>query len=203
MRKIAILLVLFIFTQIIIGCQGQTPGRLAGLLEDIGNSPTVSTTSSTATGQEAKTVSMPAPAVDSAANFYPDAGLPAASSNTEIVLTDKLKMKLYLVEKYKPGLCFGEPAGVMREDIALYLRENAPMAQFVREYYKIDSELEIYLRVQQIEGINLTRGQNGKYLYRLVDGQCCDLATYEGEINIININIFENLLSHNTKKTPC
>lgn len=203
MNKVVFLLILFVFTQIIVGCQGQTPSRLNGLLEDINNNPTTSTSSSAVDGLEAKIANLPAPAANQGINYYPDAGLPTADSGAIVVLTDKLKMKLYLIEKYKPAICFGEPAAVSSEDIASYLQKNAAMAQFVGDYYKTESELEIYSKLQQINGINLTRGQEGKYLYRFVDGQCCDLTIYEGEINIINTNIFENLLIHNAKKTPC
>ena len=203
MKKIAFLLILFIFTQIIVGCEGQTPGHLSGLLDDADNAPAVAVSSSPSGNDIVNaSSSLPVPAA-SPVNFYPDAGLPAASSDTPVVLTDKLKMKLYLIEKYKPGTCFGEPGGPLQEDVALYLRENAAMAQFIREYYRIDRELEIYSKIEQINGVNLTRSQNGRYLYRFVDGQCCDLTTYEGEINIINISVTENLLSHSVKKTPC
>ena len=202
MKKTAILLILFIFTEFLAGCQGQTPDRLAGLLDDSANSPAIAVSSSSDGANGINTSTPPSGSVASPVNFYPDAGLTTASSNTEIVLTDKLKMKLYLVEKYKPGICFGEPAGPMNETVASYLQENSALAKFVRNYYKISSDLEVYAKVQQLEGINLTRGQNGKYLYRFVDGQCCNLTTYEGEINIINIDIFENLLRHSTKN-PC
>jgi hypothetical protein len=135
MKKIVFLLILFIFTQIMVGCQGQTPSRLDGLLGDIDDNQVIPNTNQATADSEVKTAGLSAPA----ANYYPDAGLPTVDSNATVVLTDKLKMKLYLIEKYKPGLCFGKPAGVSQEAIALYLRENAALAQFVSEYYKTGS----------------------------------------------------------------
>lgn len=203
MKKIAVLSILFIFAQIIVGCQGQTPNRLSGLLDDNTNLPVAAVSSSSADNSAINTSSPFSAGTTPPVNFYPDAGLPAASSDTEIVLTDKLKMKLYLVEKYKPGICFGMPAINENEDIASTLKNNAPMAQFVRQYYKMDSDLEIYTKIRQIDGIRLIRGQNGKYIYGFTDGQCCDLIIYSGEINVINSSIFETLLQHNAQKMPC
>lgn len=201
MKKIAILLVLFIITQILAGCQGQVNGRLSGLLDDIeDNRPEAAVSPSVgATGPNTADLAAAPPAT----NYYPDAGLPGFSSDTAIVLTDKLRMKLYLIDEYNPGICFGKQSDQINGRVAAYLIENAAMAEFVRGYYKLSSDLEIYSKVRQIEGVSLTRGQSGKYLYRFVDGQCCDLTTYEGEIDIINVSIFENLIKHNTKKTSC
>lgn len=203
MKKIAIVLLLLIVAPILAGCQGKVSGRLDGLLNDVQPQDSTATPAMSAIQPTANTSSRQVAGGKAAVTYYPDSGLPVAASNSPVVLTDKLKMKLYLAEKYKPGICFGEPAGLMSDTVLSYLKENSALAAFVKDYYKISNDLEIYSKIRQIEGISLTRGTEGKYLYRFTDGECCDLTTYEGEINIINVDIFENLLSHNTKKIPC
>jgi len=202
MRKISISLILFIITVIFAGCQGQVPSHLSSLLSDEAEAPAVASNGIGMGEEESSRVKPLDPDPNPPVNYYPEIGLSDATG-AGVVLTDKLKMKLYLIDKYKPGSCLGQPSEMSAEEIAGYLRQNYPLAQFARQHYGISSDLEVYSKVKQIMAISLQRGSGGKYLYRFIDGQCCDLITLEGEIEIINANIFETLLKHNSKKISC
>jgi len=143
--------------------------------------------------------------------FYPDPLISSeqASSTTKSdiaqddLMPENLQIKLYLVDKYKPGTCYGMPGPVPDEAISGMIKRNQSLAKFVKDKYKLKSDLEIYLKIKQIFGIQLEPASGGKYQYNFIDGQCCTLKSYNGLIENIGGKISDSVINQETKNNPC
>ena len=146
--------------------------------------------------------------------FYPDTGSntntggsgstggTADSSRSFTVSTD-LRVKLYLVDKYKPGVCFGMPGPIPTEAVRGMIDRNKDLAQFLRQQYNLTSDLEVYNKIKQLQNIQLSQLGSGKYSFTFMDGQCCTLTYYEGQVQIVGNNINDTVGTKETKTNPC
>lgn len=110
-------------------------------------------------------------------------------------MPENLEIKLYLIDKYDPGVCYGKPGPVRDEDIAGMITRNQSLANLVKTKYKLQSELDIYLKIKQIFAIQLKPISGGKYQYDFADGQCATQIYHVGEIQNIGGKISETLTS--------
>jgi len=140
--------------------------------------------------------------------FYPDAlsqpsaTKPAAEAASD-ALPQNLEIKLYLVDKYNPGTCYGMPSPVTEESINGMIARNKSLSALVKEKYKLKSDLEIYMKLKQIFGIQIEPVSGGKYEYDFIDGQCCSLNSYIGQIENIGGKISDTVTNQETKNNPC
>ncbi len=138
--------------------------------------------------------------------FYPTPSkLPAEadSDKRDFVVNQELKVKLYLVEKYDPGICYGMPGPVPEEAISGMIDRQPELAEFLAVNYDLKSDLEIYNRIKQLNGVRLTEISGGKYQFNFTDGQCCTLTIYQGEAVIIADTVSDKITSRETKQNPC
>ncbi|MFA4871872.1 MAG: hypothetical protein WC610_02320 [Patescibacteria group bacterium] len=140
--------------------------------------------------------------------FYPQTAAvnkPAAAPNPakDFVITQDLTLKLYLVDKYNPGTCYGLPGPVPDVAVKGLVSNNPELAQFVKYKYKLNSDLDIYNKIKQLNGISLSKIAGGKYQFNFTNGQCCVLTAYEGEAVIINQTISDSITRQETKNNPC
>lgn len=112
-----------------------------------------------------------------------------------------LELKSYLIDKYNPGHCFGEPT------IDLYDREKIiklypRIANYVIERFGVNSEYNIFSKMRQISEINVTQNDDA-YKFYLSDGRCCDIISIHGILYFNEDVIIEEVLSTKVESVPC
>lgn len=116
--------------------------------------------------------------------------------------TEELNIKAYLTEKYNPGGCFGMPESIPEEVVIETLSKNTNLATFVKNRFDISEDYEIYTKIEQFNGVTLTKTEFG-YDFVFSDGRCCDIHTYTGKI-IVNPNqITDEITNQSTENVPC
>lgn len=144
--------------------------------------------------------------------FYPEDGgslisdsppLNETKSAGGFVLTQDLQVKIHLIDKYQPGICYGLPAPVPAEAIKGMIDRQPGLAEFVRQRYQLKTDLEVYNKIKQINGVGLKSTASGKYQFDFMDGQCCVLNYYEGEAMVIGQTVSDVITSRSTKENPC
>ncbi len=121
----------------------------------------------------------------------------------QFTLTNELAAKLYLADKYDPGICYGMPGPVPQQSIDSVLSHDPGLTLYLRTNYDLPTDLDVYTKIKQLNGIRLDEIAGGKYSFNFTDGQCCTLTAYQGEISIIGQNITDNILQQETKNNPC
>jgi len=124
-------------------------------------------------------------------------------SDFDFVVTQELEVRLYLVDRYNQGVCYGKPVVVSQSMIDGVINNNSGLSSFVRGKYGFTSDLEVYNKIKQINGINLNEKKGGSYIYSFTDGQCCVQKSYQGEINIIGKTISDEILKTEIHQNPC
>jgi len=132
-----------------------------------------------------------------------DASVQANNIERNFTVTQELQTKLYLVDKYSPGTCYGMPGPVPQVAIDGMIERNPGLSVFLLKRYSLAGDLDIYNKIKQINGVQLTTMVGGKYQFNFIDGQCCTLTAYEGEISIIGQNITEKVTNQATHENPC
>lgn len=132
-----------------------------------------------------------------------DASVPADTAERNFTVTQELQAKIHLVDKYNPGTCYGMPGPVPQVAIDGMIERNPGLSVFLLQRYNLTSDLEIYNKIKQINGVRLTTVPGGQYQFNFIDGQCCTLTAYEGEVSIIGQNITEKVTNQATKENPC
>jgi hypothetical protein len=134
--------------------------------------------------------------------YYPDGsstGGSAESSQTTaeqgFQITPSLLVKMYLVDKYKPGICFGLPTAPPQSAIDEMMRSNDLLAKFLREKYNLTTDLDVYNKIKQLQGIFLTEISSGSFNFRFTDGQCQTIKLYEGTASVSGTTVTETITS--------
>lgn len=138
--------------------------------------------------------------------YYPESlGSQVAQKNatTQSRMPENLQIRAYLVDKYNPGICYGMPWPIKDEDINNIITINESFAKYIKDKYKLKSDLEIYMKMKQYLAIKLIPASGGKFQYNIIDGQCCTSKLYDGTIENLAGRITENLLNQDTKNNPC
>lgn len=157
-------------------------------------------------------VDVPGDVATQTSKFYPK---PTASTQDQVVqpvddsvdrdsfaITPELKARLYLVDIYNPGICYGLPGPVPDISIATILANNQGLSQFLRSSYKLSSDLDVYTKIKQINSVMLNSNRNG-YQFNFTDAQCCTLKAYQGEINTLGPELKHTIDREETKQNPC
>lgn len=134
--------------------------------------------------------------------YYPDgssAGGSAATSATiaeqEFQITPSLLVKMYLVDKYKPGICFGLPMAPPQSAIDEMMRSNELLAKFLKQKYNLTTDLDVYNKIKQLQGVFLTEISSSNFNFRFSDGQCQSVRLYEGSASVSGMTVTETLAS--------
>ncbi|MFA5047800.1 MAG: hypothetical protein WC516_02025 [Patescibacteria group bacterium] len=140
--------------------------------------------------------------------FYPDVASSGKASTTpnpdkDFVVTPELLAKMYLVDKYKPGICYGMPGPVPEEAVAGMIARNSQLAKFLKQKYGLSGDLDVYNKIKQLNGISLDKLGSGRFNFEFMDGQCCTMTGYQGEVIIIGSSITDKVNNQETKTNPC
>lgn len=146
--------------------------------------------------------------------FYPDSASLSSEVNSDLfdsipdpeksfTITSELIAKMHLIDRYNPGGCFGLPGHVSQSAIDSLINDNRLLSNFVKQKYKLSSDLEIYNKLKQFQNIQLTSIASSKYKFQFMDGQCCVLTFYQGVIEINGDKIIEVIDKKETKTNPC
>lgn len=119
------------------------------------------------------------------------------------VITQELIVQLYLIDKFNPGVCFGLPGPVPEEAVTSVLSSNLVLAKFLKDKYRLSTDLDVYNKIRQIKAITLQKIVGGKYNFSFMDGQCCTLMYYKGRVNVIGNDISDEVTDQETKTNPC
>ena len=144
--------------------------------------------------------------------FYPDsnpavvteaAADGATTGARNFTITTELLMRLHLTDKYKPGTCYGLPGPVPPEAVGGMISRNPELAEFLKDRYKLATDLDVYNKIKQLNGIQLEKLASGKYKFNFTDGQCCLLRAYEGEVTVVAQTVTDEILRQESKQNPC
>lgn len=118
-------------------------------------------------------------------------------------VSEALRIKLYLIDKYDPGICQGKPKSLETGEISDTIGADQTLSKFIKQYYGLESDLDIYQVLIQLNRISLQTLPLSKYHYKFTDGQCCQQIMMEGEASSVNFEITDELLSKEIKFIPC
>ncbi len=104
-------------------------------------------------------------------------------------ITPDLQVRMYLVDAYRPGICFGGPKAVASSDMASLINANQQLTEFIRQKYNLKTDQETYNKLKQLSGVSLVETASSKFNYAFSDGQCQTVSDYTGVISIIGGNI--------------
>lgn len=126
-----------------------------------------------------------------------------AINSIQVTLGDdeEIKMRLYLVKKYNPGDCFGMP--MIKNP--RYQSKISP--ELLLKVKSLSSEklndVEFEKIIRQMERIAIKKTDTAKYYFQFVDGKCCSIMHYKGNLEMHNDEIFEELLEQRGEIVPC
>lgn len=181
-----------IFGIIIIACVGLI---IFGLTRKDEAKPDKNQTSAVAektmpAGTQAKTAATSAPAAigQNVQHYRPETATPvsdsAADAERSFQITPDLLAKMYLVDTYKPGACYGAPVAVPQVAVTNLINSNQLLAAFLKQKYGLATDLEIYNKIKQLQGITLTETSSNKFNFTFMDGQCQTVTYYEGTVTV-------------------
>lgn len=112
----------------------------------------------------------------------------------------ELEARTYLVDKYNPGTSFGMPRVITQSEIDGLLRANQELAAYVKTKYNLQRDIDVYNKMQQFMGIQLTSAANG-YTFAFSDGQGCTITKYEGTVT--GPPIADTVTKREQRQVPC
>lgn len=133
--------------------------------------------------------------------FYPDAGSTVGDSGTEkntdpsrdFQITPTLIAKMYLADKYNPGICFGAPVAPPTVAITNLIIAQKPLADFLRQHYNLTSDLEVYNKIKQFQDITLVETASSQFTFKFMDGQCQNVTYFEGTAKVSGTQVTDNV----------
>jgi hypothetical protein len=138
------------------------------------------------------------------ARFYPDSTIGDLSQEVfetdgrNFQLTPELEARFYLIDKYNPGVCYGTASAPPEISLKTVLSAQQLLAEYISQNYNLSSDLDVYNKIKQLNGVNLKEISSSNYDYSFVDGQCAILTYHEGKISVINGRVEEFLASRDT-----
>lgn len=151
--------------------------------------------SGTADGQNSATATTAPVAIgQTAQHFRPDATPVAPSDSSQLSatetaernfqLTPVLIAKMYLIDKYKFGICYGAPIAVPQSAIDMLVTSNPPLVSFLTQKYNLQTDLEKYNKMKQLQAITLVETASSRFDFTFIDGQCRNTISYRGIVQV-------------------
>ncbi|MFA5125125.1 MAG: hypothetical protein WC473_04900 [Patescibacteria group bacterium] len=145
--------------------------------------------------------------------YYPDqsltqtlagsSGSASAPADSKFVITPQLIAKMHLVDKYKPGICYGSAITIPEVAIQSMITDNKSLAEFLRQKYSLKTDLEVYNKIKQLNGVMLTETASSKYDFRFMDGQCCTETLYLGTVQVSGSTATDIITSQESHTEQC
>lgn len=136
--------------------------------------------------------------------YYPDDVnnnvVSADDSARNFQITPALLVKMHLADTYNPGICFGDPTAVPQSAINSMMSSQKDLAEFLRQQYNLNSDLEVYNKIKQFQGFDLREVGSSKFDFIFKDGQCYYYEYYRGQAEVIGTKVEIKILeqsSHN------
>ncbi len=137
--------------------------------------------------------------------YYPDDinkndAVSVDDSSRDFQITSALLVKMHLADTYNPGICFGEPTAVPQSAISSMMSSQKDLAEFLRQQYKLSSDLEVYNKIKQFQGFDLREVGSSKFDFIFKDGQCYYYEYYRGQAEVVGTKVEVKILeqsSHN------
>ncbi|MBN4057110.1 hypothetical protein JYU19_02240, partial [bacterium AH-315-J21] len=117
--------------------------------------------------------------------------------------SEKIDGIVFLVKKYDPGLCYGMPSPVPDEIVNGALARSPLLVEFIRNTFSVESDFQIFTKIRQLLVIKLRQTGAGAYEYYLIDGRCCDILRFHGELRLREGVFMDALLDRNIENVPC
>lgn len=220
MKKVLFLSFILVFSFILSGCTTLKVVNTLPSNDDVSNvvidnsgNSVGNQVDSTQTGKTTSTIATTTVPKKVVQKFYPEGLSPkpvteddsqttSTSRPPSFSVTQELQVKLYLIDKYSPGVCYGLPGPVPEVAIQGMINDNPDLVKFLKGRYELKTDLDVYKKIKQINGIYLV-SDKGSYTYEFTDGQCCTLHAYQGKITIVGANITDVILKQETQSNPC
>ena len=130
-------------------------------------------------------------------HYYPDNGstvgdatqVPTPDPSRGFQITPTLIAKMYLADKYNPGICFGAPVSPPTVAVVGLLTDQKPLADFLRQHYNLTSDLEVYNKIKQFQDITLVETASSQFTFKFMDGQCQNVTYFEGTAKVSGIQV--------------
>jgi len=135
------------------------------------------------------------PANSDAGSSEGSTGSSAVSAEQNFQITASLLAKMHLADKYKLGICYGSPSVPPQSAIDSVKNLNEPLWQFVKQQYGLTTDLEVYNKIKQLQGVSLTETQSGVFNFSFMDGQCQTVRYYEGTVKVIGTAVTDTVTS--------
>lgn len=164
---------------------------------ETGSSSTAASTTTTISPVTGQKVIQP-----SMVKYYPEnsattgSGGSAVSADADFIITPAQQAQMYLVDKYKPGICFGMPLAPTQNLINAELALDPRLAKFLKAYYQLATDLDTYNKLKQLRGISLTETKSGTFDYIFEDGRCSDIVDYRGVVEVATNRVSDNLITN-------
>lgn len=132
--------------------------------------------------------------------YYPENATTVAGMNSvldpeaDYIITPAQQAQIYLVDKYKPGICFGKPLAPTQDLITKELTIDSILTRFIKSRYQLTTDLDIYNKLKQLRGVSLTETKSGTFDYIFKDGRCTDVVDYRGVVEVFNGRVSDNLV---------
>lgn len=188
--------------------------------DTIGAVPLVATPAAETPATDQSAMTAPASGLTATAptapkHYYADQGTatPAAGSGSaasaastaerNFTITPQLIAKMHLVDKYKPGVCYGKAIPIPDVAIQGMLDTYPDLAAFVRQKYSLKTDLEVYTKMKQLNAIMLTESASSSYNFRFMDGQCCTETIYIGTVQVSGSTATDIVTSQESHTEQC
>ncbi len=140
------------------------------------------------------------------AKYYPDDGAVAVDSASQadqnFMLTPRLLAQLDLIDKYKPGICFGTPVAPTQLMVVNALDVNPSLTKYLKQHYNLMSDLDVYNKLIQLQNVSLIETQSSNFDFSFEDGECSNVIVYQGTISVADNQVSVKVISSATKSQP-
>ncbi len=116
--------------------------------------------------------------------------------------TEEINIKIYLIDKYAPGMCFGMPGPVSDELVNRTLNQYPELVTLVKNRYNLSKDSQIFEKIEQLNSVTLVKTDAG-YDFSFTDGGCCSINKYSGKIKIEGDQITDEITNTSSEQVPC
>lgn len=114
-----------------------------------------------------------------------------------------LEIRAYLVEKYDPGDCFGEPSVISGGEINFTINNHPRLAAFVQEKFDVSEAYDIFHYISKMQKVSLSSIESNQAQFSIKDGGCCIIVTTTGVVYVIQSEITHEELSSEFQIIAC
>jgi len=111
------------------------------------------------------------------------------------------RLRLYLVQEYKPGNCFGMPT--VDPPPRTQKKIDSTTFHWVKQVLVGKSDPECESAIRAMTRIILRKTAPGRYNFEFRDGRCCTITHYKGKLRIQKGQITKENVEQHLEVVPC